>query len=297
LPPAGLDLTRPALAIKVENNPSVYPLSGLEDAELVYEEEVEGGITRFMAIFHCTDTAKAGPVRSARIVDPAIMSPTTQILADAGGNAIVREVLDKAHVVSIDETAAHDAMQRIPRTGIAFEHTLYGNTKALRKLGQKDYDKPPPHDLFLFGELAGNAKKAHHIEMHFSDVTTVGYAWNGKAWVRSDQGSPFTDESGKPITVDNVIIEQHTVNYAKGLRDVAGNQSVEIADVTGSGPAWVFRDGKVIKGKWKRKTKSSRVMYVDKAGDQIPLHTGTTWVELLPNKKGVVKGSFSWSKK
>ena len=78
--PKGDEADRPAVAIKVENAQVAYPLSGLHEAELVYEELVEGGVTRFMAIYHCTDSKKVGSVRSARAVDPGIMIPVTKIL-------------------------------------------------------------------------------------------------------------------------------------------------------------------------------------------------------------------------
>lgn len=283
----------PAVAVKIENNSAAYPLSGLDKAEIVYEEEVEGGLTRFMAIYHCTDTKKAGPIRSARIVDPAIMTPITRILGDAGGNDIVQKALDKAKIVSIDENAAGDAMRRVFRSGYSSEHTLYANIGKLRKVGIKKYDTPPPDDLFVFGDLDTAAQKARSVTMNFSGATTIGYKWSGGKWHRTDDGEPLVMESGVPIAVDNVIIEQHEVNYSKTITDVVGNPSVEIADVTGSGPAVLFRDGKMIKGRWVRKTVTAGVTYETKSGTRLALHPGSTWIELLPNDKGEVKGSYT----
>lgn len=283
----------PAVAVKIENNSAAYPLSGLDKAEIVYEEEVEGGLTRFMAIFHCTDTKKAGPIRSARIVDPAIMTPITRILADAGGNDIVQAALDKAKIVSIDENAAGDAMRRIYRSGYSSEHTLYGNIGRLRNVGSKKFDSPPPDDLFAFGDLEGTAPDVRSVTMIFSGATTVAYEWSGGKWHRTDDGEPLVMESGVPIAVDNVIIEQHEINYSKTIVDVSGNPSVEIADVTGRGKAVLFRDGKMIKGRWVRKTVDAGVTYETSSGERIMLHPGTTWIELLPNDKGEVKGSYS----
>lgn len=287
--------SRPALAVKIENSQPAYPLSGLGDAEVVYEELVEGGITRFLALYHCTDTAKAGPVRSARIVDPAIMSPTTRLLAAAGGNAIVRKVLDKAKVVMIDEPRARSAMRRVSRAGVATEHTLYGATAPLRKLGAKHFDDIPPSNVFEFGRLEEGGRKVKTITIKFSDVTTVVYKWSGTKWQRFDNGKPLPADKGR-IAVDNVIIEEHEVDYAKGLVDIALNKSVEITDVTGSGRAVLFRDGRVFEGRWTRKTKASRVEFETKKGDPMVLHPGTTWVELVPSKKGKVKASFSFTK-
>lgn len=283
---------RPAVAIKVENNPVAYPLSGLEEAEIVFEELVEGGITRFMALYHCTDAAKVGPVRSSRIVDADIMIPITRILGAAGGNDIVRAALNKANVVILDEDTSGKAMRRIPRSGISLEHTLYANTKGLRKLGSKKFDERPRVG-FEFGPLEGKAKRAREITASFAGRATVTYRWKKGKWLRFDDGAPLMAENGKQIAVDNVVIEQHTVNNSKTIFDVAGNPSIEIADEKGRGPAVLLRDGKSIKGSWIRKQTQGPVRFVTKSGEPMVFAPGTIWIELLPDKKGEIKGSFS----
>ncbi len=300
-PLTGLDpknetlVERPAVAIKVENNPVAYPLSGLQDAEIVYEEQVEGGQTRFMALFHCTDTAQAGPVRSSRVVDAAIMTPMTRILAAAGGNAAVRESLEGAGVILIDERGAGDAMTRIPRTGISSEHTLYADSAALRRLGRKSWTEPPPDDMFAFGELEGKSRKATSLDLTFGQ-TEIRYEWDGEGWLRFDRGSPLVMDDGVQITVENVLIEEHTINLSQSIGDVTGAMSTEIADVTGTGRAFLFRDGRVIPGRWTRETEEGAVEFTTKEGDAMVLAPGNTWIELLPNQKGEVKGAFSFAK-
>ncbi|MDQ4109064.1 MAG: DUF3048 domain-containing protein, partial [Actinomycetota bacterium] len=155
-------LDQPAVAVKVENAPIAYPLAGLEDAEIVYEELIEAGETRFMAIYHCTDASKAGPVRSARLVDPAIMSPYTRILAYSGGNGAVLAALGEAGIVQLDEDNAGDGLERIPREGLSLEHTLYADTGPLRKLGRRTYQDPPAPG-FEFGELDGKSQRASKV--------------------------------------------------------------------------------------------------------------------------------------
>jgi hypothetical protein len=285
------DLDRPAIAVKIENNPSAYPLSGLEDAEIVYEELVEGGLTRFLALYHCTDTDKAGPVRSARAVDPAIVGPITHILAAAGGNDIVRRELEKADIHILDEDVSGDAMTRIARPGLSSEHTLYGNTPKLRKLGEKRFDETPSDDLFEFGDLEGSSKKVRSVTLVFSGATEVTYEWRSGKWERFDDGEPLPVEGAK-IAVDNMIIEEHTINLSN-IVDAAGNRSIQIEDVTGSGRAVLFRDGRMIEGKWVRESEDEQVSFETKGGDAMVLAPGTTWIELLPDDKGEVKGSFS----
>lgn len=280
------------MAVKVENNPVAYPLSGLAEAEVVYEELVEGGITRFMAIYHCTDSSKVGPVRSSRIVDAAIMRPITGILAAAGGNAQVIKALKKAGIFIVDERTGAEALRRVSRPGVSFEHTLYGNTAKIRKIGMKKYEAPPSN-VFNFGDLQ-KAKKVKSVNISFSGATTVGYRWTNGKWARFDDGDKLMDDSGKQIMVDNVLIEEHRVNESKTIRDVAGNPSIEIADPTGRGRAVLFRDGRAVVGKWVRKSEKEPVRFETRSGEEMALEEGTTWIELVPSNKGQVKGSFSF---
>lgn len=293
--PSPARAARPAVAVKVENSPAAYPLSGLEHAEVVYEEQVEGGMTRFMAIFHCNDATKVGPVRSAREVDPAIMTPVTRILASAGGNDIVRDVLTSAKVVLIDEDTAGDALRRVDRPGIGLEHTLYGSTRLLRGLGAQDFDKPPPAGIFAFGDMQGRWRPARTVTVNFGLATSITYRFEDGRWWRSERGEDFVAESGRQIAVDNLVIEEHEVNNSTRIFDVAGNPSIEIADVTGSGRALVFRDGKVMVGRWVREKATEKVTYETPSGQEIALKPGSTWIELLPSDSGDVKGSFTYS--
>jgi hypothetical protein len=293
--PSAAHAARPAVAVKVENNKAAYPLSGLEDAEVVYEEQVEGGMTRFMAIFHCNDSPKIGPVRSAREVDPAIMTPATRILASAGGNDIVRDVLSESGVVLIDEDDAGRGLRRVDRPGIGYEHTLYGSTTFLRRLGARRFSEPPPAGIFKFGAMEGAWKPAHRLTVNFGLATSITYTWADGRWLRGEHGAGFVVESGEQIAVDNMVIEEHDVNNSTRIFDVAGNPSIEIADVTGSGRALVFRDGSVIVGRWVRKAATDKVTYETLAGREIALSPGTTWIELLPSNRGDVKGSFGYS--
>ena len=287
---------RPAVAVKIENASVAYPLSGLEEAEVVYEELVEGGVTRFMAIYHCTDSDKAGPVRSARLVDPAIMSPFTKILVFSGANQPVLNALDEAGIVQIEENAGTTALERIPREGISSEHTLYAHTTGARKLGKKDFNEAPAEDLFEFGELEGKGKKASTITIDFSGATTITYEYSDGTWLRSQASSAFMAESGEQIAPNNVLIEEHDVNLSDTITDVAGNPSVEIGDPTGSGRAVLFRDGRAIVGTWNRESEDDPVSFETKAGDRMVFAPGTIWIELVPSDSGEVKGSFSFEK-
>jgi hypothetical protein len=286
---------RPAVALKIENAAVARPLSGLENADLVYEELIEGGETRFMAIYHCGDARKAGPIRSARLVDPAIMFPKTRILGYSGGNQIVLDALEEAEVVSVTENTAGDAMQRIEREGLSLEHTLYANSVAVRKIGIKKFDEPPAEGIFSFGDWEGESKKASTITLNFGGASVITYEWAKGAWQRSQDDQPFLAESGDQIAVDNVLIEEHQVR-ASEVVDVAGTPSIEIVDETGKGRAVLFRDGRAIPGKWSRETLADPVSFETRDGEEFVFAPGAIWIELVPSESGEVKGSFSYAK-
>jgi hypothetical protein len=207
----------------------------------------------------------------------------------------VMKVLEEEDIILIHENRAGNAMRRIPRPGLALEHTLYANTSKLRRLGARLFDKPPPNDTIRFGDIEPRARKARRVTIVFSSAVTVEYAWKNRKWLRFQDGEPFEDEKGRQIEVDNVVIEQHTVKSAGGV-DVAGNTTYKIADVSGSGRAVLLRDGKAIVGRWKRKNAQSPVVFVDKNGTRLTFAEGTTWVHLVPDDKGDVKGSFKIGK-
>lgn len=290
-------IDRPAVAVKIENSQVAYPLSGLDEAEVVFEELVEGGVTRFMAVYHCTDSDKAGPVRSARAVDPEIMSPITHILAYSGQNGPVLKALEEADVVRLNEDEAGAGLERIPREGYSSEHTLYAHTSELRKIGQKEYSDAPSDDLFEFGDINDGAKKAASITINFNLSNTIKYEWSDGQWLRFEGDEPFVMESGDQLGVDNVLIEEHQVDLSDTIVDVNGTPSTEIADATGTGKAVLFRDGKAIVGKWTRESIDDPVSFTTKSGDTMVLTPGSVWIELVPSDKGEVKGSFDFARK
>lgn len=290
-------LGRSAVAIKVENAPVAYPLAGLEDAEVVFEELVEGGVTRFLALYHCSDSDKVGPVRSARIVDPSIMTPTTRILAFSGANTHVLDALDAAEIVQLDEDNSRGALSRVPRTGISFEHTLYGDISELRKVARESFDDSPPGESYPFGDMdTEGSRRAAAVVIDFSGVTNVRYEWDGDRWLRYQGGQAFMAESGEQIAVDNVLIEEHEVNLSSTITDVAGNPSVEIGDVIGEGKAILLRDGRRINGRWVRETIEGAVEFRTKTGEDLVFAPGSIWVHLVPSKTGDLKGSFSFER-
>lgn len=289
-PPKGVDLERPAVAVKIENSPQARPQHGLEHADLVFEEIVEGGITRFMAIYHCGRSDDAGPVRSARFDDPKIARPFTRVIAYSGSNGLVDNELEKRNMVMLNELNQRGAFFRVP-PGTILVHNLFVRTEVLRNDPAVKGVDPPRNDVFRFGDVQESAKKARSVRLNFNANITIEYKWRGGAWKRFEDGA-FMTNTGEQIAVPNVLIQQVDVDNSRRLVDSAGNPSPKL-DLKGKGKALLFRDGKVIKGTWQMK--NGRPYYRTASGEDFVFAKGSIWVELVPSKKGQVKGSFSFN--
>ena len=112
LDPTGVSLTRPALTVKIENTPEALPQWGITEADVVYEEIVNGGITRLAAVFNSHAPTKIGPVRSVRPTDTQVVWPIGGIFAFSGGAPYAIDSIETAPVKLIDEDSAGTAMFR-----------------------------------------------------------------------------------------------------------------------------------------------------------------------------------------
>jgi hypothetical protein len=271
---------RPALAVKVENTDEAQPLAGLNQADIVYEEVVEGGITRFIAVFNCHTAERVGPVRSARTTDPKILLQFSDhpLLAFSGGAPKVVNGLKKSGVVGMTEG---DPAAPFSRDDAREEpHNLFVNTAKLWVAGQKRAKgEPVPRAVFEYGDINKPNKKAVSVTIAFP-LHEAEWHWQDGHWVRYLEGGPMTLEDGDPIVADNIVIQQVKTTESD-ITDVAGYPSPEVT-VTGSGKAWLLRNGKVITGTWERGSEGDVTTFHTKKGEDFRLEPGTTFVELAP---------------
>jgi hypothetical protein len=268
---------RPALAVKVENLPDARPQAGLNGADIVYEEPVEGGITRFIAIFQCDGEERVGPVRSVRPADPEVLAQFgVPVLAFSGGAPPVVRLVESADLVPIDETVGGTAFARDPNR--ASPHNLYLGTDAVYRVAKAGRHAPEP--VFDFAaQLEGRSRRVSTIHLPFhTTYADVVWTWDRRlgVWTRAHGTEAHLDETGDPISAVNVVVQMVPV--------VGFNESsTPMLDLTGSGRAYVFRDGRMILGRWERETLDDVTRFVAKDGTEIALAPGRTWVELFPS--------------
>ena len=278
-------LRRPALTVKIENAPEARPQAGLDAADVVYEEMVEGGLTRFLAVFQSRDADPVGPIRSVRPVDPDLVTPIGGLFAYSGGIPAFVNALHRAPVTDVGFDAFSKAY--VKRKGKAAPHNFYSSTGSLyagRKKGDKgDSPAQPLFSYLASGQVpSASALKVTHVEVAFPGNNRVVWDFDATAslWRRSEYGTPHTVESGGQVSVPNLILE--TVVYRNtGQRDPAGNPVPE-ANVIGGGDSIVLVAGNELKGRWSKPSVAAVPGYVDAAGSPVLLTPGQTWVMLVP---------------
>src|SRR5438067_507799 len=256
LPPAPGVPARAALVVKIDNAPKARPQAGINDADIVVEEGVEGGVTRFATLFHSHDAPSVGPVRSARSTDILFARQIgTPLFAYSGANARFLDLVHQAPLVDVGVDRFPTAYHREP--GRPAPYNLFSETRALFAAGAHDKTLPPP--LFYYrpaGEAppAAGSEPAPRVQAiwKLNITTTVVYAWDeaSKTFRRNTDGVPHLDAAGVQVAPQNVVFQ--VVGYRNtGLVDRSG-AAVPEAELIGEGEAWVLTAGKLIKGHWSR---------------------------------------------
>ena len=286
---SGASKSRPALAVKIDNAPEARPQAGLDVADVVYEEVVEGGVTRFIAILHSAAPPLAGPVRSVRPMDPDILSAYHGLFAYSGGIPAFVSLMRKAPVQDVNVDVATDAYswdkaRRAPHNTFISPEKLWPKAKG--------DNAAPPQAMFDFrgaGEPFGDAD-APHISIRYSPRAIATYDWDAASasWKRTQNGTPHMTASGAQVAPQNVVI-QFVTTRTLGYRDQSGSNVVE-SETVGSGEAWILANGRVVKGKWSKPSPTAATKYTDADGKPVRLTAGRTWVHFAPVGSEVTAG-------
>jgi len=304
--PAGPDdpIDRPAIAVKVSNSSDARPQIGLDRADLVIEERVEG-ITRFIAVFHSTSSAPVGPIRSARDSDIDLLGSLGRpVFVWGGANEGVAARVAGANVVSfnVDPDAAEDKFRDENRT--APDNLFIDSTDAFwAKAGDASAPTPPvlvgtstaspevpvttvpsasttpgtstpPTTTTGPPPLPGTPTPAVHVDYEGTQADFVWDAGRG-GWARLEDGTPHVVADGTVLAPTNVVLL--VTPYGSAPSD----SSSPIALTTGTGDATVLIGGNAVDATWSRPTAADPYTLIDDATTQpIVLPAGRTWIGL-----------------
>ncbi|HZV27345.1 MAG TPA: DUF3048 domain-containing protein [Acidothermaceae bacterium] len=273
---------RPALAVKVDNVQGAWPQAGLNQADIVYDLPVEGGLTRLLAIFHSADVPVIGPIRSARPVDADILHLLghSYFAFSGGTSSDLSPINDHSNATPMwwDVTPSLFVI----RHDHAVPHQVFGTTAMLYAGGEaRSPSTTPPPPMFSYQvAVPTNAVPASTVTAQYS-AATAAWTWNGTQYLRNQSGHADLLIDGSQVTATNVVVMSVSVRNTSA-HDSHGTV-VPLPVVIGSGQVWVFRNGVVIHGTWSRPNENSPLKLQTTAGQVIPLMPGRTWVEVLPN--------------
>ncbi|MFA5995469.1 MAG: DUF3048 domain-containing protein [Patescibacteria group bacterium] len=282
------DANRYPVALMIENAAfgGVRPQFGLNAAQLVYEIVVEGGITRFMAVYSGDFPEKIGPIRSARATYLEFASEYDALYGHAGGSP--------------------EALQAISGMNVKDLSALSTDARFFKR----DVQRESPHNLFTYASLINYVRR----DKNLADNASTYLSWNYK----NDTKSTTAPDKDKTVDIDFGSSPLYNVHYVYNftnnnyerwngneLQHDANDNSVLVTkniiiqivppgqeavdqgrinfSVTGEGSVYIARDGEVIEGTWKKADRLSRTQFYDKSGQIIQLNRGNSWVEILPN--------------
>lgn len=281
-------------AVMIDNYPiEARPQSGLRDADIVYEVEAEGGITRYLALFLEGQPAQIGPVRSARTYFVDLARPYNPLFAHAGENDDVWEPLkelreggfaDMDEIVGTPEAFWRDSSRDMP-------HNLYTSAARMRstaaKYGYKDTpflaeefaftgDPPPPPKA---PDVTATFWRNYKVRFH---LTAGGYQRIIGGSVQHDHNDP------SPYLVADII----AVWIPAKVLDAEGDLQM---DVYGRFPAVLVRDGTAVPGAWVAAGPNALPALLNTHGEALPLAPGQIYVEVLPQGGVLQSGKNIWS--
>ena len=280
LPSSAAAATRPALSVKIDNVTPALPQTGVNDADLVFEELVEGGNSRLFAVYQSHDSPRIGPVRSARPVDADLLRALGGgIFAYSGAAAgEIAPVIDHSGAVLLSDERSSPGFAR--DHGRQAPYNLYVSTASLYTAAAPNHPRAAK-PFFLFGGPATGAP-AREVDLPFALRISSNWQWNPGTglYERTQNGLGDVLEGGSLITATDVVIMSVQIS-GTGIFDTVHEED-PFVHVIGSGPAWVLRGGRYVQGTWQRPTLDAPTELLGPAGAPLRLAPGRTWVELLP---------------
>jgi hypothetical protein len=282
------------LIVKISNFPPVVrPQHGLAQADLVYEYEVEGGVTRFAAIYRSQGNEHVGSVRSGRLADFDLVVMYQALYAFSGVNdnirTLIRDADWKRWTLSPMFGDNCPPFCRFPVPGKAFEHTMFGNTYQMWDVGtERGVNEGVNVHGFSFKEAPdAGGEPINDIAIQWFGEQDARWQYNpaNNRYYRWNTGLPHYDAStGEQLSAANVVIlEAYHVDRPDIYETENGTRTMDIL-LYGRQRAWVFRDGKMVEGYWIRRgrNRSGLWLYYDAEGTRpMPLRPGNSWIEVV----------------
>ncbi len=272
-------VNRRPIAIMFDNHPRARWQSGLKDAEIIYEFQVEAPYTRYMGLFLMNDPEQVGPIRSSRPYFVTKVLEYDAVYVRVGGSNQAMLDIKNLKVADIDGlTSSNKVFWRLSHKKIP--HNLYSSMEVLRKTQEdRKYKMQGDYTGFLFKEdpedIQGQDANKILIQYRKDNKTEYIYDQEAKVYTRYKDGDLHIDESDEsPLMAKNIIIQPV-------ITRVIDNEGRLAIDLEGQGQGLYISHGKSVEIKWSKESRSSRTIYMDLEDNELVLNPGVTWIQMV----------------
>lgn len=270
------------LAVKIDDTKQARPQIGLTEADVVYIEQVEGGVTRLAAIYSSRYPTLIGPVRSARISDMELLEQYGKVaFAFSGAQRKLRPVIDSANLFNLGAERegiavySRDSSRRAPWNMILHPQTLF------ERVDKRGLEIASARNIgWTFSKKTKLGEKIISAKMKWP-ATRYVITWSAEygGWLIEQDGSSKEDARGVPVVATTFVAQVVSVTDSE-YGDKFGGKTPLITSV-GSGSAFIFRDGRVIRGVWARSSGAAGTTFTTEDGAEIPFKAGQIWFALV----------------
>jgi hypothetical protein len=271
----------PVLAVKIDNTRSAKPQLGLRSADIVYVEQVEGGLTRIMAVFSSKLPSRVGPVRSARISDLHLLPQFGRpAFAYSGVQGKMKPYVAKAPLLDVSQDGSNTGYLR---TGShPAPYNLYG---APKQLLARVHGVAKAADIgFRFGPAPSGGRTVKSLTARYP-AASFRFQWSasGHRWLVTQDGRADNAAEGGRLGGQTIVIQKAHTTRSR-FHDFLGNYTPLVRTV-GKGKATVLRDGKAYDARWSRATEKDGTTFTTASGQPMTFAPGQVWVVLVNDGK------------
>jgi hypothetical protein len=271
----------PVLAVKIDDTNPAHPQIGIEDADVVYIEQVESGLTRLMAIFSSRIPQRVGPVRSARISDMEILSQYGKVaFAYSGAQSKLLPIIGQANLIDLGAQRQSPTIYTTdPRRNQPYAMVLRADL-LMARIVEKEYAVESAGSVgFVFGDEPKDGKPTDEVTINWPSATYKA-AWSAseERWFLSHNGRTNSAESGVILGPTTLVIQLVSITPSE-FGDKFGGVT-PFSQTVGTGKAYVLRNGKRFATTWSREDANSGTVFSLANGERVNFAPGQVWVAL-----------------
>jgi len=271
----------PVLAVKIDDTNAAHPQIGLEEADVVYIEQVEGGLTRLAAIFSSVIPERVGPIRSARISDIEILAQYGRVaFAYSGAQKKLLPVIDAANLQNLGAQAQPPSIYTSDPNRSAPVAMVLRADLLMAKVIEKNYQITTANNVgWSFGDAPQGGKPTQSVIMHWP-AARYSAAWSESQsrWLLSHNLESDVAESGIVLGPTTLVIQIVSIIDSE-YRDKIGGVT-PFSQTVGNGRGFILRDGKTFNALWSRASEGVGTTWTSSDGKEIKFAPGQIWVAL-----------------